>query len=131
MVSNYERFFCLHRLLCGCLSDSGSNLRENHLEPLQCLDGVWLIRRHENHVTALQAAYLANDADFHLTFEHMHKRIERYRVLSQALAFIERENGHVASRFLENLPPANGAVLVVDQLGDLRDFGSAKFFEFR
>jgi hypothetical protein len=75
------------------VSDSGSNHRENHFEPLQRLEGVGLTGGHENHLAALQTVRLASDADFRLAFEQLHERIERTCVLTQALSFIEREDG--------------------------------------
>src|ERR1035437_9454695 len=57
---------------CFVVSGSGSNHRENHLEPLQRLERVRLTGGHENHLAALQAMRLASDADFRLAFEHLH-----------------------------------------------------------
>ena len=58
------------------------------------------------------------------------ERIERGRVLTQALAFVEREDGHVTSWLLDNFAAENGAVLVVHQLGGLRDLGAGESLGF-
>jgi hypothetical protein len=109
---------------------SGANHRQNHLEPLQRFERVRLLCRQENHLTAMQAMRLAGNADFHFAFEHMHERVERSRVLTQALSFVECEDRHVTGRFLDNLAADFGAVLVIHQVGGLRDFATWEPFEF-
>ena len=54
----------------------------------------------------------------------MHERVERSRVFAQALTSIEGKDRHGAGRFADNLAANDGTVLVVDQVGDLHDFGS-------
>ena|ERR1035437_5549031 len=101
------------------VSGSGSNHRENHLEPLERLERVRLTGGHENHLAALQAMRLASDADFRLAFEHLHERIERCRVLTQALSFVEGEERHAAGGPLDDLATDDRAVLVVDEFRGL------------
>ena len=45
---------------------------KNHLITLQRLEGVRLIRRHENHFAPLHAMWFAGDSDFRFAFEHLH-----------------------------------------------------------
>ena len=47
-------------------------------------------------------------------------------MLGQALALVESEDCHVASRLLDDLAADDRAVLVVHQLGGLRDFGAGE-----
>jgi len=72
--------------------------------------------------------WFASDTDFRLSFEHMHERIEWCGVLTQALSFIKRKDGHVPSWLLNNFAADNGAVLVVYQPGDLRDLSAGDPF---
>jgi hypothetical protein len=50
---------------------------------------VRLIRGQKNHLPALQAMWLAGNADFRFAFEHMHERINRNRVFTQSLSFVD------------------------------------------
>ena len=86
---------------------------------------------HENHLPALQLVWLATNHNFGITFHHLHQCVEWCRVLAQALAFVESEDCHVASRLLDDLAADDRAVLVVHQLGGLRYFGGGESFEFR
>lgn len=118
------------------VSGSGSNHRQNHLEPLQRLEGVRLLRGHENHLAVMQVMRLASDADFRLAFEHMRERIERGRVFAQSLAFVEGEERHTAGGLLDDLAADDGTVLVADEfqgpshLGAGESFGSGWGFWF-
>jgi hypothetical protein len=61
---------------------SGSNHRENHLEPLERLEGVRLLRGHEYRLAALQLVSLAGNHNLDFAFEHMHEGIEWRRMLA-------------------------------------------------
>jgi hypothetical protein len=86
------------------------------------LKSVLLLRGHENHLAAMQTMRLASDADFRVTFVHMHEPIERGRVLAQALSFVKGEDCHSARRLLHDFAADNGAVLVAHQ--GHRDLGA-------
>jgi hypothetical protein len=53
-------------------SGSGSNHRENHLEPLKRLESVRLTGGHENHLAAQQAVGLARNHNFGFAFHYLH-----------------------------------------------------------
>src|ERR1035437_2641618 len=112
------------------VSGSGSNHRENHLEPLERLECVRLTGGHENHLAALQAMRLASDADFRLTFHHLHQRIERSCVFAQSLAFVEGEERHTAGGPLDDLAAHDRAVLVVDEFRGLGHLVAGWSFRF-
>ena len=98
-----------------------TNHRENHFEPRERLERVRLTGGHENHLAAMKAVRVACDADFCLAFDYLHNRIERGRVLAQALAFVEGEDRHAASGPFNDFAADDRAVLVVDEFKDLGD----------
>src|ERR1035437_125787 len=112
------------------VSGSGSNHRENHLEPLERLERVRLTGGHENHLAALQAMRLASDADFRLAVEHLHERVEWSCVFAQSLAFVEGEERHTAGGPLDDLAAHDRAVLVVDEFRGLGHLVAGWFFRF-
>ena len=112
------------------VSGSGSNHRENHLEPLQRLERVRLTGGHENHLATLQAVGLAGNHDFRLTFHHLHQRVEWSCVFAQSLAFVEGEDRHAAGGLLDNLAADDGTVLIVHQFGRPHGLGTGEPFGF-
>jgi len=74
--------------------------------------------RHQDQFTAAQLMAFAGDDDFDFAFDHLHQRIERCGVLAQALAGIEREEGHIARRFPHQFAADHGAVLVIGKFTD-------------
>jgi len=98
---------------------SGSDHRENHLEPPERLEGVRLTCWHENYFAAPQAVWVAGNHNFCFAFHHLHQCVERGRVFAQSLSFVEGENRHAAGGLLDDLAAHNGTVLVADEFSDL------------
>ena len=63
------------------------------------------------------AGRLAGDRDLGFAFEDLYQRVKRSRVLAQALAFLESEQGDVAAVAFDQRPADHGAFLVSDQIG--------------
>lgn len=89
------------------LSGPGPDHRENHLEPFERLERVRLTGGHQNHFAALQPVELAGNHNLGRAFHHLHQRVERGRMLAQALAFVEGEDCHSAGGLLDDLPADN------------------------
>jgi hypothetical protein len=92
------------------------------------LEGVGLACRHENHFAALQAVGVAGNHNFRFAFHHLHQCVERGRVFTQSLAFVEGENRHATGGLLDDLAAHNGPVLVADKFSDLGRLAAGESF---
>jgi len=77
-------------LLLRAVFGSGSNHRENHLEPFKHLEGVRLLRGHENYIAALQLTSLAGNQGLDLAVEHMH--VASRVALSSLICVVRSDN---------------------------------------
>lgn len=73
---------------------------------------------------------MAGNRDFDIAFEHLRERIERSRVLAQALSYVEREESHVADGLFDDRAADDGAVLAGDEFRDFGDLSAGETFAF-
>ena len=84
-------------IMCVCLFGdlvlrSGSDHGQNHFEPVESLQGMWLTGGHQNHLAAIQTMRLARNGDLRFSFKNEYERIKRRGVFAQPLTVIEGED---------------------------------------
>ena len=68
------------------------------------------------------AGRLAGDRDLGFAFEDLYQPVKRSRVLAQALAFLESEQGDVAAVAFDQRPADNRTYLVCDYSSQFNRF---------
>ena len=85
----------------------------------------------EKQSTRLQPVRVSCDRDDHLTFKHLHERVEGRGVLAQTLSFVKGENCHGAGRLSDEFATDDGSVLVIDQVNARNRLSAGQCFGFR
>ena len=98
---------------------SGSDHGENHLEPGNRFECMWLACWHENDFAAMQAMRLSGNHNFCFAIHDLHQCVERSSVFAQSLILVESEDRHAARRLLDDLSADDRAFLVADEFSDL------------
>ena len=96
-------------------ADQTSGHRQQHLEPPGRDDGVWLVRRHQHEIARRHAEGHARDSDEGFSLQHVRDGVERRGVLTERLAFVEREQRHAAAATLEQDATDHRTVLIRHQ----------------
>ena len=79
-----------------------------------------LISRHDHHLSPGDANRFARDRDFDFPLKHVHKSIERCRVLTQFLAAVEGEERNVSRLLLQDYSADHRAILIFDKINNLQ-----------